>query len=141
MAASLRPDVYHPSSMRRAGGALLLAILVGALPTVVSLCEFRCTARPVAASHADPPPCHETGHPGKAAPRSTPDGHDDCARHVLLARGNAPGIDVQIDRALLAVVLPLDSFRVSPDQRLENEKLASADLSPPFGRSSDILRL
>jgi hypothetical protein len=42
---------------------------------------------------------------------------------------------------MLAVVLPLDSFLVTPDQRLENEKLASADLSPPFGRSSDILRL
>ncbi|HEV8232611.1 MAG TPA: hypothetical protein VGQ75_09710 [Thermoanaerobaculia bacterium] len=129
--------------MRRAGGAVFLVILVAALPTVVSLCELRCRAHPVAAAHTLPTACagHTPRHEGKA-PRSVPsEEQQGCARHVLLARGNGIGIEVQISRAFVVIVPPFGSFLVAPDQRVEGEKLASADLSPPFGRSSDILRL
>jgi hypothetical protein len=129
--------------MRRAGGAFFLAILVAALPTVVSLCELRCTAHPIVASHTVAPVCagHAPRHQRKA-PGSVPsDERNGCARHVLLARGNGTDIEVQINHALFAIVHPFGSFLVVPDQRVEGEKLASADLSPPFGRNSDILRL
>jgi hypothetical protein len=127
----------------RIGGALLLAIMVAALPTVVSLCALRCTARPVAASRTLPPLCHgrARGHEGKA-PQSVPAGeHRDCAEHVLLAKGNGTGIEIQVDRTVMANAGPLGSFLVTSGQLLERGELAAADLSPPFGRSTDILRL
>jgi hypothetical protein len=135
--------MYHPAAMHRTGGAFLLAILVAAIPTVASLCELRCTAHPVAASRTLLPAC--AGHAarqGGNAPRSSPsDEHNDCARHVLLAKGNGTGIDVQINRAIVAIVRLFGSFVVTPDQKLEQGNLASNDLSPPLSRSSDILRL
>lgn len=129
--------------MRRSGAALFLSILVAALPTVVSLCELRCTAHPVAASRTIPSPCagHAAGNKGKV-PRSVPTGeHHDCAGHVLLAKGNGTGVEIQLARTFGATIRLFGSFLVTPDQRLEREKLASADLSPPFGRSTETLRL
>ena len=129
--------------MRRAGEIFFFAILVAALPTVVSLCELRCTAHSSGAPQTVTPRCagHTARHE-RQAPRSVPaDENQGCARHVLLARGNAAGIDVQISRAFTAIVSPFGSFLMAPDQWLDEEKLASADLSPPFGRGSDILRL
>lgn len=134
--------MYHPGAMRRAAGAIFIAILVAALPTVVSLCELRCSVSRLAASKTLPSCAgHAAGKQGKA-PTSVPSReHDDCAEHVLLAKGNGTGIEVQIDRAIVAILRPLDSLVVTPDQQLERGKLAAAGLSPPFGRSTDILRL
>jgi hypothetical protein len=141
---SVRPGLYHPSSMRRAAEAFFLAILMAALPTVVSLCELRCTAYPVAASRAVAPAC--AGHAARqqeSAPGTAPsDEHQSCARHVvLLATGNGTGTGIPINHSTVAMVRTLRSFLVAPEKRLERGKLASADLSPPLGPGSDILRL
>ena len=129
--------------MRRTGEIFFLAILVAALPTVVSLCDLRCTRDSSAGPQTVTPAC--AGHAARRqqkAPRSVPpDESQGCARHVLLARGNAVGVDGQISRAFVATIPSFGPFLVAPDQWLEEEKLASADLSPPLGRSSNILRL
>ena len=144
MSGARRPAMYPPVAMRRAGEALFLAILVAALPTVVSLCELRCTAFPVAASRAVAPAC--AGHAARQqerVPGTVPsDEHQGCARHVvLLATGSGTGTGIPINPAKVAMLRPLGSFFVAPEKRLELGKLAFSDLSPPFGRSSDILRL
>jgi hypothetical protein len=134
--------MYHPGAMHRTGEAFLLAILVAATPTVASLCELRCTAPRAAATDGRASACagHAAGKQGNA-PRSAPDGeHHDCKGHVLLAKGNGTGLEIQLARTLIAIVT-LDSFVLTPDQRLEREKLASADSSPPSSRSTDTLRL
>jgi len=128
---------YHPGGMRQTGTAFLLAILVAALPTIVSLCELRCVAAEIAPV-STPPAC--AGHEAEKGSEPSPGGHHDCGGHVLLAKGGSTGAALQLD---LSVVLlgSSPSFVFSADQRPEHSMLESADLSPPFSRSSDLLRL
>ena len=122
---------------------MFLALIVAALPTVVSLCELRCTASPVAASRAAAPAC--AGHAARQekAPATAPsDERQGCARHVvLIATGNGTGMEVPANRAIVGIVRRFGLCFEAPDRRLERNELASADSSPPLGRSSDILRL
>ena len=138
-----RRATYHRAAMRRTGAAFLLTILVAALPTVASLCQLRCTAQQVATADKSPSPCagHATGNEGKA-PRSVRPADIAIVRGTsFLRRAMDTGIEIQIDRAIVGTIRPLGSFLVTPDQRLGRGTLASADLSPPLGRSTDILRL
>jgi len=50
-------------------------------------------------------------------------------------------ITIPIHHATVGVVRAVVPFLDIPARRSESGRLASADLSPPFGRSSDILRL
>jgi hypothetical protein len=131
--------MYHPRAMRRrAGTAVVLALLIAAVPTIVSLCELRCVAAEIAPVSTAPPTC--AGHGAEKESQPSPGARHDCAGHVLLAKGGATGASLRLD--LSAVVLaPSGSFVPGPDQQPEQTILESADLSPPSGRSSDILRL
>jgi len=131
--------MYHPGAMRRrTGTAVVLALLIAAVPTIVSLCELRCVAAEVAPSSTAPPAC--AGHGAEKKSQPSPSGHHDCAGHVLLAKGGATDIALRLDLAIAAQT-PSGSFVLGPDQQPERAILESADLSPPSGRSSDILRL
>jgi len=131
--------VYHPSAMRlRTGSVALLALLIAAVPTIVSLCELRCVATEIAPSSTAPPAC--AGHGAEKGSQPSPSEHHDCAGHVLLAKGGATGIAFRLDLAIAAET-PSGSFVLGPDEQPERVILESADLSPPSGRSSDILRL
>lgn len=121
---------------RRSASAVVLGLVIAAVPTVVSLCELRCVAAEVAAPSPAPPACHA---PDKER-QSSPGGHHDCAGHVLLAKGGASGIGLRLDLALVAV-LPSRAFVPAVDPQPDRVILESADLSPPSARTSDILRL
>jgi hypothetical protein len=122
----------------RSGITVVLALLIGAVPTVVSLCGLKCAENTVVASRVSHRPCHATGN---ASPTDPYPRHRDCTEHVLLAKAGGSGIQVILERASTAIRAQVISLAVIPDQRLESERLDSADLSPPFSRSSDILRL
>lgn len=124
--------------MRRTGTAVVLALLIAAVPTIVSLCELRCVATEIAPSGTAPPAC--AGHGAEKQSEPSPRGYHDCAGHVLLAKGGASGIALRLDLGVVAVP-PSGSFVLALDQQPERVILESADLSPPSGRSSDILRL
>lgn len=129
--------MYHPGAMRRrTGAAVVLALLIAAVPTIVSLCELRCVAAGVAPPRAAPPACHAADKESQPSPS----GHHDCAGHVLLAKGGASGIAPRLDLSA-GVVTPSGSFVLALDQQPEKVILESADLSPPSNRSPDILRL
>jgi hypothetical protein len=131
--------VYHSGSMRRrTGTAVVLALLIAAVPTIVSLCELRCVAAEVAPSSTAPPAC--AGHGAEKESQPSPSGHHDCAGHVLLAKGGATGAALRLDLGFVAV-LPSGLLVLALDQQPEQTILESADVSPPSSRSSDILRL
>lgn len=123
---------------RRTGTAVVLSLLIAAVPTIVSLCALRCVAAEIAPSSTAPPAC--AGHAAEKESRPSPSGHDDCPGHVLLAKGGATGAALRLDLSA-GVLAPSGSFVAGPDQQPEQTILESADLSPPSGRSSDILRL
>lgn len=134
-----RGAVYHPCAMcRRAGTAVVLALLIAAVPTIVSLCELHCVAAEIAPSSTAPPAC--AGHGADKESQPSPSGHHDCAGHVLLAKGGATSIALRLDLTIAAEILPGSSL-LGPEQQPAKAVLESADLSPPSGRSSDILRL
>jgi hypothetical protein len=136
---SQRRAVYHPRAMcRRTGTAFVLALLIAAVPTIVSLCELRCVATEVAPSSAAPPAC--AGHGADKESHPSPSEHHDCAGHVLLAKGGGTGAALRLDLSA-GVLAPSVSVVLGPSQQPEKAILESADLSPPSGRSSDILRL
>lgn len=135
----IRRAVYHSGAMsRRTGIALVLALLIAAVPTVVSLCELHCVAAELAPSREALPAC--AGHAGEKESQPSPNGHHDCAGHVLLAKGGGTGAALRLDLSAVDVP-PSGSFVVALDQNPERVILESADLSPPPGRSPDILRL
>ncbi len=114
----------------------MLALLIGAVPTVVSLCELRCVAAEIAPANGAAPACHAA----EKESQPSPGGHDDCTGHVLLAKGGGTGAALRLDRAAVAVA-PSNSLAVALVQNPERVILESADLSPPSRRRSDILRL
>jgi hypothetical protein len=131
--------MYHPDAMRRRiGTAAVLALLIAAVPSIVSLCELRCVAAEIAPASTAPPAC--AGHGTEKDSRPSPSGHHDCAGHVLLAKSGATGIALRLDLSVVAAP-PSGSSVLGPDQQPEQAILESTDLSPPSGRSSDILRL
>ncbi len=133
-----RRAMYHPGEMhRRAGTAVVLALLIAAVPTIVSLCELRCVAAEIAPV-STAPAC--AGHGTEKGSEPSPGGHHDCEGHVLLAKGGSTGAALQLDLSVILLGSSL-SFVFSADQRPEQTMLESADLSPPFSRSSDLLRL
>lgn len=123
---------------RRTGTAVVLALLIAAIPTIVSLCELRCVAAGIAPVSDDAPTC--AAHGAKKGSEPSPSEHHGCSGHVLLAKGGATGIALRLDLAVVAVPLS-GSFVLALDQQPERVIPESADLSPPSGRSSDILRL
>ena len=124
---------------RRIGTAVVLAFLIGAVPTIVSLCELRCVAAEVAPPSGTPPPgC--AGHGAEKESQPSPKGHQGCGGHVLLAKGGAASIALRLDLAVVAEPSSA-SLVLALDQQAERVIPESADLSPPSGRSSDILRL
>lgn len=131
--------MYHLAMSGRTGTAVVLALLIGSVPTIISLCELRCVAAEVAPpSDTAPPAC--AGHGADKESQPSPSGHQGCAGHVLLSKGGATGIALRLDLAVVAVPLS-GSFLLALDQQPERVIPESADLSPPSGRSSDILRL
>lgn len=124
--------------MRKTGPAVLLAVLIGAVPTVVSLCELRCVAAEIAPVSAAPSHC--AGHDAQTESQPSHRDHEGCGGHVLLSKGGAGGIALRLDLAAVAVSAS-DSFVLALDQKPARVIPESADLSPPSGRSSDILRL
>lgn len=128
---------------QRTGCALVLALLVAALPSVGSLCELRCIATEVAPSRTAPPVCSGHGtEDEKEDSRNVPSGgHSDCAGHVLLAKALGTRIALQLDLAIAATLPPCGSLIPTGDPRPECGQLESADLSPPPGRGPAVLRL
>ena len=124
---------------RRVGPAVVLALLIGAVPTIVSLCELRCVAAEVAPVSAGTP-SHCAGHGAEPASQPSQGEHEGCGGHVLLARGGATAIALRLDLGIAAVPVS-GSFVLALDQKRERVIPESADLSPPSHRSSDILRL
>jgi hypothetical protein len=124
----------------RTGVAVVVALLVAAVPSVVSLCELRCVASEIASETA-PPACAGHGTNDETSPSVPSGGQHDCTGHVLLAKGGATRIALQLDPAVAAALPPAGSVVPTAEEWLQGGKLESADLSPPFGRSSDILRL
>lgn len=122
----------------RIGTAGVLALLIGAIPTVVSLCELQCVA-----AESSPPEktsasaCAGHGEKEGQAPESA---HQKCGGHVLLAKGGTPRIALQLDLAVVAA-LPSGSFTPSLDRHPDRLIFESAHLSPPSGRSPEVLRL
>lgn len=136
---SSRAAVYHPCAMsRRAGTAVVLALLISAVPTIVSLCALRCVAAEIAPASSAAPAC--AGHGAEKESQPSPSGHHDCSGHVLLAKGGATGAALRLDLATV-VAPPTSPFVAAFDQNPERVIFESADLSPPSRRSSDILRL
>jgi hypothetical protein len=138
----------HPTSMRLSLWTTpLLVALAASLPSLTTLCELHC-ASPVSVTKTvsgatESPACpgHAPKNAGKAPgnpARSEPD--HDCGGHRLLAKGGASfetrlgGVSVG-----LAMTTETPTSRVTPTDGAASS--ASPDLSPPFGRSSDILRL
>lgn len=135
----MKAAMYHLAAMlRRTGTAVVLALLIGSVPTIVSLCELRCVAAEVAPVSAAPSHC--AGHGADGESQQSPSEHQGCGGHVLLAKGGASGIALRLDFAVVAVA-PSGSFVLALDLQPERVIPESADLSPPSGRSSDILRL
>lgn len=132
--------MYPPGAMLgRTGTAVVLALLVGAVPTIVSLCELRCVAlEATPPANADSAAC--AGHGAKRQGQPPQSEHQDCGGHVLLAKGGASRIALQLDLAVVAA-LPSRSFVLALDHRPERLIFESADLSPPSRPSSDLLRL
>ena len=126
----------------RFGSIVALAVVVGAVPTLVSLCDLRCAesvvATPTAASSES---CHGSAKERGSSPTVPDSRHDDCLRHVLLARGDSSGIPIHLDRSLALAAAPVELAGVASLGRPLTEHVQSADLSPPPLRSFDILRL
>lgn len=123
---------------RRTGTALGLALLIAAVPTIVSLCELRCVAAEAAPASDAAPAC--AGHDARKSGEPSPGAHDDCAGHVLLAKGGTIRIALRLDPGV-AEALPSGSSFVALDPQRGRVITGSADLSPPAGRRPDILRL
>ncbi|HZI65105.1 MAG TPA: hypothetical protein VFF17_00935 [Thermoanaerobaculia bacterium] len=124
--------------MSKIGPAVLLAVLIGAVPTIVSLCELRCVAAEVAPVSAAPSHC--AGHGAEPGSQPSQSAHEGCGGHVLLAKGGAAGTALHLDLAVPAVPVS-GSFVLTLDRKPVRVIPESADLSPPPGGSSDILRL
>lgn len=129
---------YHPRAMSKIGPAVLLAVLIGAVPTIVSLCELRCVAAEVAPLDASPSHC--AGHGVEPESQPFQSAHEGCGGHVLLAKGGAAGIALHLDLAVAAVPAG-GSFALTLDRKPGRVIPESTDLSPPSRGRSDVLRL
>ena len=142
------PDLGYiiRNAMRlRAWTTPFLVALTAVLPTLVSLCELRCDTPVWAATDADASPgCsgHGADKSEQAPPGNPFDSRHDCGGHALLAKSGGAGFDLRLARALVGLAVATGV----PDPAREALSQAGAlsestDLSPPFARTPDVLRL
>ena len=120
---------------------LPLALLMAALPVLLSSCELHCLSASVPNIVHPSPASHCAGHAAdrgteSASPKPSGNRHD-CSGHAVLAKATAlPGVLPAPAPAMIPAALMLS---LSPSS--DPARVPEAAFSPPPSRSPTILRL